>query len=166
MLRALRGIRIRHWFGIAVLATFVALIVASRTRELYVVWSSGRGEQYWVTVRNGRASVLRFKVDQTIPHFVEASITDQRWPTMNWWFGRESFTSGDLIWVPLWVFAVPVVAWLAWSVPRAAARGKHACLDCGYPIGSSSRCTECGRPVRRRGRRRREGSASSRRALS
>lgn len=43
-------------------------------------------------------------------------------------------------------------AWLIvggpWGVRRAVRLVRNRCLACGYPIGVSAVCTECGRPVR------------------
>ena len=65
-----------------------------------------------------------------------------------------------LPWRPIWsgfflnlLFYAPII-WLVARVPRAVRRyirTRHKrCAACGYPIGVSTRCTECGNLIRLR----------------
>jgi hypothetical protein len=58
------------------------------------------------------------------------------------------------IYIPIWFFAlltaVPTALLFRGDRRRRLRERGNACPKCGYPIGSSPLCTECGKPVRAR----------------
>lgn len=87
-------------------------------------------------------------------HDVEGGL---RIPAVN--RGFEPGGSCVLPWWPMWPGAVintlifSALAWIVIVPPlmarRAFRRWRRRCQWCGYPIGTSSVCTECGRPLAR-----------------
>jgi hypothetical protein len=72
--------------------------------------------------------------------------------------GNRLFIPRMLPFGPMWPgCAIDILFWtaaaaLVWFVPllarRLVRRWRHRCIACGYPIGTSPVCTECGREVR------------------
>jgi len=49
-------------------------------------------------------------------------------------------------WV-FWTAAVVMIWMIPWTARRIVRRIRHRCAACGYPVGTSPVCTECGRRV-------------------
>lgn len=72
---------------------------------------------------------------------------------------------------PLWIGFLldslfwAMALWLLWMTPRWLRSGlwgfRRKCMQCGYPVGVSPVCTECGRPLSRFERRSKNPSASA-----
>lgn len=61
-----------------------------------------------------------------------------------WWFTYSSGTRGWLMEVPIWSFAVPLLAMAWFARPRKRSLPGH-CNGCGYDLrGLAGTCPECG----------------------
>ncbi len=103
-------------------------------------WMSG-GE--W-----GGTRVYRYRVKSTVRLTSRRARNDE----LRWWFDldRATFASGQTQWrleIPLWApLASSLLATLLfWRSSRS--RNFACCGGCGYPVGRSSVCTECGAPL-------------------
>ena len=69
---------------------------------------------------------------------------------MSWWIDRVRIgtPNSPFLYIPFWIPALVLGAFTAWLWMTDRRQVPDGCAECGYPIGTSDVCTECGAKVR------------------
>ncbi len=141
-----------RWMGVVALAAVLSWSVASRWYSLDWISDPTDGQQFVVGSGYG---ILYLKSIHT-PAWIGGDARlhrptgfSRRPPSYRWWFrfvqsGPPLVTGIE---IPLWSAALALAMLCAPLWSSRLRRSPGTCPRCGYPIGHSRTCSECGGPV-------------------
>jgi hypothetical protein len=136
-------------------ASFLTIVIVVSTFLLSAIWTGGvygRDGDLLLGVFPGQLRIgwsQDWNNDGDWAHFHMARSSEA---LQLGFLGGNTFTSAAPFEIaldfPIWLFLVPLAASFVYCqrLIRRLPSGP-ACRRCGYPVGSSSRCTECGAPL-------------------
>jgi hypothetical protein len=138
-------------------AAFLTIVIVVSTFLLSAIWTGGvygRDGDLLLGVYPGQLRLgwsQDWKIDGNWAHFHMARSSEA---LQLGFLGGNTFTAAAPFEIaldfPIWLFLVPLVASLIYC-HRLIGRlpTGPVCRRCGYPVGTSSRCSECGAPLAR-----------------
>ncbi len=138
MKRRIRKRCILKWVGVGLCVALVAAWIA----ELF--WTVGYRDGMWgIGFQQGLIGCWTSSIALS-----REWVIVEAWGSPQWWPQNLKISSGNYIYIPIWMFLLPALFATLW-LWRSDRRPKHGCMNCGYNLTGnvSGVCPECGTAI-------------------